>query len=73
MSVYSNFPGGSMVKNPPANTGETGNVLSTPGSGRSLGKGNGNPLQCSCLENPTDRGPWQAMAHRVAKRRARLK
>ena len=44
-----------------------------PGSGRSPGKGNGNPLQCSCLENPMDRGTWQAIVHRVAKRRTRLK
>ena len=66
MSMYSNFPGGSMVKiHLP--TGETGNVLSTPGSGRSLGKGNGNPLQCSCLKNPMDTGAWGATVHRVTK------
>ena len=52
-----------MVKNPPANQ-ETGSI---PGSGRSLGGGNGNPLQCSCLENPVDRGAWWATAHGVAK------
>ena len=47
------FPGGSVVKNPPANAGDTGLI---PGSGRSPGGGNGNLLQDSCLENPMDRG-----------------
>ena len=46
---------------------------SIPGSGRSPGGDNGSPLQYSCLENPTDRGTWQAAAHRVAKSRIRLK
>ena len=55
------------VKNPPAMQ-ETGLI---PGSGRSSGKGNGNPLQYSCLENFTDRGVWQAMVHGVAKSRTR--
>ena len=55
------FPGGSVVNNLPANTGDEG---STPGSRRPPGKGNGNPLQDSCLENPMDRrslvggSPW---------------
>ena len=40
---------------------------SIPGSGRSLGEGNGNPLQYSCLENPTDRGAWQATVYGVAR------
>ena len=53
-----------MVKDLPANAGDLGSV---PGSGRSPGEGNGNPLQCSCLENPMDRGAWQATVHRVAK------
>ena len=44
-----------------------------PGSGRSPGEGNGNPLQCSCLENPLDKGAWKAVVHRVAKSWARLK
>ena len=52
-----------MVKNPPANAGDAG---STPGSGRSPGEGNGNPLQYSCLENPTDREAWQAAACGIA-------
>ena len=46
------FLGGSVVKNPPANAGDAGSV---PGSGRSPGEGNGNPLQYSCLGNPMDR------------------
>jgi len=62
-----------VVKNPPANEGHTGDVGSIPGSGRSLGEGNGNPLQYSCLENPMDRGAWQATVHRVAKSGTRLK
>ena len=45
-----------MVKNPPANAGDAGDEGSIPGSGRSPGGGNGNPLQYSCLENPIDRG-----------------
>ena len=49
-----------MVKNPPANAGDTGDPDLIPGSGRSPGRGNGNPFQYSCLENPTDRGAWKA-------------
>ena len=56
------FPGGSVVKNPPANAGDTG---SNPGLGRSSGEGNGNPLQYSCLENPMDTEVWWATVHRV--------
>ena len=58
------FLGGSVVKNLPANAGDTGLIL---GSGRSLEEGNGNPFQYSCLENPMDRGAWWATVHRVAK------
>ena len=58
------FPGGSVVKNPPANAGDTSSI---PRSGRSPGGGNGNPLQDSCLENSMDRGAWQAIVHGVAK------
>ena len=47
------FPGGSVVKNPPANAEDPGSI---PGSGRCPGRGNDNPLQYSCLENPMDRG-----------------
>ena len=56
-----------MVKNPPANAGDTGDAGSIPGSGRSSGLGHGNPLQYSCLENLMDRGGWWATVHRVAK------
>ena len=55
-----------MVKNLPANAGETREVGLISGSGRSPGAGNGNPLQCSCLENPKDRGAWWAIIHGVA-------
>ena len=57
-------PGGSVVKNPPANAGDAGSI---PGSGRSPGEGNGNPLQYSCLQNSMGRGAWQAMVHGVTK------
>ena len=50
-------PGGSVAKTPPANAGDSGSI---PGSGRSPGEGNGNPLQYSCLGNPMDNGAWQA-------------
>ena len=49
-----------MVKNPPANAGNTGDMDSIPGSGRFRGYGNGNPLQHSCLKNPMDRGACRA-------------
>ena len=54
------FPGGSVVKNPPANAWDAGDESLIPGLWRSLGEGKGNPLQYSCLTNPTDRGGWQA-------------
>ena len=57
----------SLVKNLPANTGDTRNAGSIPGLGRSPGGGNGNPLQYSCLGNPTDRGAWRAAVHGVSK------
>ena len=50
---------GLVVKNQPANVGDAREVSSIPGSGSSLGEGNGNPLQYSCLENSMDRGAWQ--------------
>ena len=59
--------GGSVVKNPPASTGDTGDMGSILGSGRSPGGGNGNSLQFSCLENPMDRGAWQVTVHGVTK------
>ena len=55
-----------VVKNPPANAGNGRDVDLIPGSRRSPGGGNGNPLQYSCLENPMGRGAWQATVHRVA-------
>ena len=58
-------PGGSVVKNPPANARDMGLI---PGLGRSPGKGNGYPLQYSCLGNPTDREAWRATVHWVAKK-----
>ena len=57
-------PGGSVVKNPPANAKDTGSIS---GPGRSPGGGQGNPFQYSCLENPMDRGFWWATIHKVAK------
>ena len=62
------FPVVLVVKNSPAKAGNTRDVGSTLGSGRSPGGGHGNPLQYSCLENPRDRGAWQIMVHRVVKR-----
>ena len=56
-----------MVKNLPANAGDLRDTGLITGSGRSPGGGHGNPLQYSCLENPMDRGVWQATLHRVAK------
>ena len=59
-----------VVKNPPANAGDVGLI---PGPGRPPGGGHGNPLQYSCLENPMDRGAWQATVHGVAKSQTGLK
>ena len=58
-----------MVKNLPDYVGDLRDTGSIPGSGRSLGEGNDNPLQYSCLENPTDKGAWWATVHGVAKSR----
>ena len=63
------FPGGSVVKNLPANAGNTGLI---PGLGRSPGEGIGNLLQYSCLGNSMDRGAWWAISHGVAKSQTRL-
>ena len=57
-----------VVKNLPANAGEMRDMGSIPGLGRFPRGGHGNPLQYSFLENPIDRGPWQATAHRVTNR-----
>ena len=59
-----------VAKNPPANAGDMGLI---PGSGRSPGRGHGNPVQYSCLENPMDRGDWWATVHSVAKSLTQLK
>ena len=63
------FPGRSDGKESASNMGDLGLI---PGSGGSPGEGNGHPLQCSCLENPTVGGDWWATVHGVAKSRARL-
>ena len=60
--IYISFPGGSVIKNLPANAGDVG----------SPGVENGNPLQYSCLGNPMDRGDWQAAGHTVMKSRTGL-
>ena len=60
------FSGSTNGKNLPANAGEIKDAGSITGLGRSPGGGNGNPFQCSCLENPKDRGAWQAKVHWVA-------
>ena len=56
-----------VVKNSPANAGDVREAVLIPGLGRSPGGEHGNPLHYSCLENPMDRGAWQAMVPRVAK------
>ena len=56
-----------VVKNPTVNAGDIRDMGSIPGSGRSPGEGHSNPLQNSCLENPMDRGAWQATVHGVRK------
>ena len=61
-----------VVRNPAVNVGDIRDSGSIPGSGRSPGGGHGNPLQCSCLENPMDRQAWQATVHRVAKSQIQL-
>ena len=67
--LHLDFP---VVKNPPANAGDTGDVGSIPGLERSPGGGHGNPLQYSCLESSMDRADWQATVHAVAKSWTRL-
>ena len=64
------FPGGSEVKTSACNEGDLGSIL---GLGRSSGEGNGNPLQCSCLESPIDSRAWWAAIYGVAQSRTRLK
>ena len=64
MEFFLGFPGGSVVKNLPANAGDIGSI---PGWGRSPGGGNGKPLQYCCLKNPVGREAWQAIVHGVTK------
>ena len=66
------FPGGSVVKNLSASTLDAGDAGSAPGSGRSPGEGNGNPLQYSCRGTPVDGEAWRAAVHGVAKSQTRL-
>ena len=61
------YPSGSVVKSLPAKAGDAGDVSWIPGSGRSVGGGNGNLLQHSCLENSMESGAWQATVHGVTK------
>ena len=63
------FPGGSVVKNPPANAGEAGLI---PGPIRSPRGGNGNPLQYSCTKNPMDRAAWKASVYGATKGQTQL-
>ena len=65
ISLIMGFPGDSVVKNPPANAGDTGMI---PGPGRSPKEGNSNPLKYSCLGNPMDRGVWWATIHGAHKK-----
>ena len=66
---FGGSPGGSVVKNPHANAEDTSLILEL---GRSSGEESGNPLQCSCLENPMDRGTWQTAVRGVAKSQTQL-
>ena len=66
LSREKGFPGGSKRKESVCNAGDLDLI---PESGKSPGKGNGNPLQYSCLENPMDRGPWRAIVHGITKSR----
>ena len=68
--ALTSFPGGSEGKASACNAGDLGSI---PGSGRSPGGGNGNPLQYSCRENPMDRGAWWATVHRIPKSWTQLK
>ena len=63
------FPGGSDGKESACNAGDHGSI---PGSGKSPGEGNGNPLQCSCLENSMDRGAWWVTVRGVSRSRIQL-
>ena len=62
-----------VLKNPPASAGDVRDTGFIPGSGRPPGGGHSNPLQYSCLENPMDKGDWQATVHSVTKSQTQLK
>ena len=64
LNLSGGFSAGSVVKSPPANAGDAGSI---PGSRRSSGEGNGNPIQYFCLGYPMDRGAWWAIVHEVAR------
>jgi len=66
-TLQNRLPVAPVVNNPLANAGNVRNVGLIPGSGRSPGEGNGNPVQYSCLENPMDGGAWWAKVHGVTK------
>ena len=70
--ICGGFPDGSVGKESTCSAGDTGDMGSIPGLGRSPGGRNDNPLQYSCLGNPLDRGAWQATVHGVAKSQIRL-
>ena len=72
-NVRLGFPDGTVVKSPPANAGDTGDMDSIPGSGISSGEANGNPLQHSCLKNPRNGGAWWAAVYGLAQSWTRLK
>ena len=70
---YMTCPLGLVAENLPDNAGDVRDAASIPGSGRSPGRGHGNSLQCFCLENPMDRGGWQATVHKVTKSQTQQK
>ena len=71
-TVEKGFPGAAVVKNLPADVGNAIDVGLIPGSERSPGEGNGNPLHYSCLENSMNRGVWWATVHGVVKSQTQL-
>ena len=73
LNYMSGLPKWLSSKEYPCNAGDTGDMGLIPGLGRSIGGGNNNPLQYSCLENPMDRGVWRATVNRVAKSRTQLR
>ena len=73
LSIYWGFPDGTSGKEPTCQHREERGSGSIPVLGRCLGEGNGNPLQYICLENPMNRGAWQATVHRIAKCQTGLK